>query len=94
MAINSFTNVFKKHYKKAKKQGKDLNLLKTTIYKLANLESLDINYKNHHLINDKNYSDCMECHLEPDWLLIYRYNDNKLILIIIATGSHSDLFKK
>mgnify|MGYP001659381956 len=50
-------------------------------------------YKNHSLVNDKYYKDCNECHINPDWLLIYRYNKDKLLLLLIDTGSHSELFK-
>ena len=83
---------FKKQYKKIGKQGKDLTKLKIVIDKLANKEVLDPKYKDHDLINDKYYKNCKECHIEPDWLLIYQYEDNKLNLLLVATGSHSDLF--
>ena len=55
---------------------------------------LEIKNKNHNLINDKHYKDCKECHIEPDWLLIYKIKDNELILLLMATGSHSDLFER
>ena len=61
--------------------------------KLANLEDLDPKYKNHWLINNKTYRDCMECHIKPDWLLVYKYINDNLVLLLIDTGSHSDLFK-
>ena len=64
------------------------------IAKLANLESLDSKYRNHNLINDKTYKDCCECHIRPDWLLIYKYVDNKLVLVLFATVGHSELFNK
>ena len=83
---------FKKQYKKIGKQGKDLTKLKIVIDKLANKEVLDPKYKDHDLINDKYYKNCKECHIEPDWLLVYQYEDNKLNLLLVATGSHSDLF--
>ena len=83
---------FKKQYKKIGKQGKDLTKLKIVIDKLANKEVLDPKYKDHDLINDKYYKNCRECHIEPDWLLVYQYEDNKLNLLLVATGSHSDLF--
>lgn len=89
-----YTNNFKKQYKKIKKQGKDLNKLYEVIEKLANKEELEIKYKNHNLINNKTYKDCSECHITPDWLLVYKYVDNNLILLLIATGSHSELFNK
>lgn len=89
-----YTNNFKKQYKKIKKQGKDLNKLYEVIEKLANGKQLELKYKNHNLINDKTYKDCSECHITPDWLLVYKYVDNNLILLLLATGSHSELFNK
>ena len=88
-----FTSNFKKQLKKFIKQKKDINELLEVITKLANLESLDSKYRNHNLINDKTYKDCCECHINPDWLLIYKYVDDKLVLILFAIGSHSDLFR-
>jgi len=87
-----YTNKFKKQIRKILKQKKDEQLLLEIITKLANLEELEPKYKNHNLINDKIYKDCSECHLKPDWLLIYKYIDDKLVLLLFATGSHSDLF--
>lgn len=89
-----FTSNFKKQHKKIKKQGKDLNKLYEVINKLANGEELEPKYKNHELIDDKRYKNCKECHIQPDWLLIYQIQDNQLILLLFATGSHSELFKK
>lgn len=57
-----YTNDFKKQFKKIVKQGKDINLLLEIITRLANYEELEPKYKNHHLVNDKTYRDCMECH--------------------------------
>ncbi len=89
-----YTNNFKKQHKKMIKQGKDLNKLYEVIKQLANGEELDPKYKNHKLINDKTFKDCNECHITPDWLLIYKIQDNELVLLLFATGSHSDLFNK
>lgn len=89
-----FTNNFKKQYKRIKKQGKNLDKLYEIIERLANGEELDPKYKNHNLINNKKYKDCKECHIEPDWLLIYQIKDAELILLLFGTGSHSELFKK
>lgn len=86
------TSNFKKQYKKIAKQGKDLDKLDEVVEKLSRLEILDSKYKDHSLINDKYYKNCRECHIEPDWLLVYQYEDNKLNLLLIATGSHSELF--
>lgn len=88
-----YTNVFKKQYKKMIKQGKDINKLINVIKMLANGEELDINYKNHKLINNNYFDNCYECHIEPDWLLVYKVYNNELILLLFATGSHSELFK-
>lgn len=87
-----YSSDFKKCYKKVKKQGKDLRKLKYVVAKLANKEELDAKYKNHNLTNSKSYKNCGECHIEPDWLLVYKYQNNELVLLLIATGSHSDLF--
>ena len=88
-----FTSNFEKQFKKIIKQNKDINELLEVITKLANLENLDSKYRNHNLINDKTYKDCSECHIKPDWLLIYKYVDDKLVLILFAIGSHSELFR-
>lgn len=88
----NYTKNFKKSYKKIKKQGKNIYLLKEVIRYLANEETLPVKYKNHKLVNDKSYKNCCECHIEPDWLLIYEYINDKLILLLIDTGSHSELF--
>lgn len=87
-----FTSEFKKHYKKIKKQGKDIDKLKMVVAKLANKEELEEKYKNHMLTNSKHYKNCGECHIDPDWLLVYRYEEEELILLLITTGSHAEIF--
>ncbi len=89
-----YTNKFKKQYKKLKKQNKDLTKMYEVIKNLANGKELEKKYKNHKLLNDKTYKDCNECHIEPDWLLIYKIKNNELILLLFATGNHSELFDK
>lgn len=84
---------FKKQYKKVAKQGRDLDKIDKVIDRLACFETLEPKYRDHNLINDKYYKNCRECHIEPDWLLVYQYEDNKLNLLLIATGSHSEIFK-
>ena len=86
------TKNFKKQLKKIIKQGKDINKFTYVLEKLANKEELEPKYRNHNLINDKLYYNCKECHIEPDWLLVYQYHNEDIILLLIATGSHSDLF--
>ena len=88
------SNKFKKSAKKIIKQGKDLNKLLDVIDKLAYKEILDLKYKNHKLINDRSYKNCFECHIESDWLLIYQYNEDNLLLLLINSGTHSELFIK
>lgn len=87
-----YTTNFKKDYRKLLKQGRDINKLKFVVGELANGNKLDLKYKNHLLINSKYYKNCGECHIEPDWLLIYKYGNDELILLLVATGSHSELF--
>ncbi len=87
------TSDFNRDLKKVHKQGKDISKLMYVVEKLANEEDLEVCFKNHKLKDDKNYKDCYECHIEPDWLLIYRYVNNELILLLVNTGSHSELFK-
>ncbi|MFQ7186963.1 MAG: type II toxin-antitoxin system YafQ family toxin [Lachnospira eligens] len=79
---------FKKDYKKCVKRGLDMNLLKAIVKTLAIPEPLDIKNKDHNLTG--NYAGFRECHIMPDWLLIYRYNEEYLELV--RTGTHSDLF--
>lgn len=84
---------FKKNYKKLLKQGKDMTKLTKVVKTLANGNELDAKYMDHALVNNNHYKNARECHIEPDWLLVYTYIDNKLIIYILETGSHSDLFK-
>lgn len=86
------TSKFKKDYKRISKQNKDKSKLIYVLETLANGELLDSEYKDHRLINNKLYKDCRECHIESDWLLVYKYNKKDLVLLLIATGSHSELF--
>ena len=85
-----YTTRFKKDFKRIKKQRKNLDKLQTVIEILVDEKPLDSRYKDHQLIG--NWVNHRECHIEPDWLLIYRISDNNLYLE--RTGSHTDLFKK
>lgn len=87
-----YTSNFKREYKKIKKQGKNLNKIRTVVEQLACGNTLESQYKDHKLNDNKIFKDCRECHIEPDWLLVYRINNNELILLLVETGSHSDLF--
>lgn len=85
-----FTTQFKKDLKLARKQGKDENKLWKTVESLANDETLSETLKDHSLSG--NYSGYRECHIFPDWLLVYKKEANKLILMLYRVGSHSELF--
>lgn len=89
-----YTSRFKKEFKKILKQGKDEKLFLEVLNVIANGEELEEKYRNHKLINDKTFKECYECHIQPDWLLVYKVQDNDLVLLLFATGSHSDLFNK
>lgn len=86
-----FTNQFKKDLKLAEKQGKNTNKLYEIIEKIANGETLEAKYRDHNLTGA--YRDCRECHIEPDWLLIYQIFDDVLVLLLNRVGSHSELFR-
>lgn len=88
-----FTYNFKKGYKRVKKQGKDISKLDNVIKLLTNGIMLEPKYRDHKLYDNKKFKDCRECHIEPDWLLIYKTDNNQLILLLVETGSHSELFK-
>ena len=85
---------FKKDYKKAVKRHYDIKLLEETISLLRTQRPLPKKYKDHQLTNSRNYKNARECHIQPDWLLIYRIHNNTLILELMRTGTHSDLFNK
>ena len=87
-----FSGQFKKDYKKAIKRGFNPKGLEKVISMLCNEQPLPERYRDHALINSRQYKDVRECHIQPDWLLIYRIVRDRLILKLIRTGSHSDLF--
>lgn len=90
MLTIKYETLFKKDFKRVLKRGYDIRLFEEVVGTLANGEQLPEKYKDHRLIGD--YKDCRECHITPDWLLIYRVNGNELILYLTRTGTHSDLF--
>lgn len=83
------TSQFKKDVKRLKKRGKDLGKLGDVIKLLAANKTLDEKYRDHSLIGK--WSGSRDCHIEPDWILIYRNDSDSLFLE--RSGSHSDLFK-
>ena len=85
-----FTNKIQRNIKLMKKRGKDLDKLTVVLKLLQNGEELPSKYKDHALTG--NYIGCRECHIEPDWLLVYEIINEELIILLLTTGSHSDLF--
>lgn len=90
MLTISYQSKFKKDYKRIKKRGYDLRLLEMVISILAAGQTLPPQYKDHDLQGD--YAGCRECHITPDWLLVYEVDDTELVLYLMRTGTHSDLF--
>ena len=84
------SNRFKKDLKLALRRGYKISLLEDVVNKLASKEPLDDKYCDHLLTGD--YGGFRECHITPDWLLVYQIRDNELILFLSRTGTHSDLF--
>ena len=84
-----YTSQFKRDFKKARKQNKDIEKLRIAINRLLSGETLDSSYRDHPLIS--NLKGYRECHVTPDWLLIYKLTSEELLLVRV--GSHSELFK-
>ena len=83
------TGQFRKDYKRCKNRGLNMDLLKEVIDTLLAEKPLDEKYRDHALVG--NYAGFRECHIQPDWLLIYRADKDTLILTASRTGTHSDL---
>ncbi len=90
MLILRTTSKFRKDYRLAKKRGLDLDLLEKVIDHLLNEKPLDKKHRDHALTG--NYIGFRECHIQPDWLLIYAVDQGQLVLTAARTGTHSDLF--
>lgn len=86
-----WTTKFKRDYKRIVKQGRDINALERVIVKLACGEVLEPRYHDHCLSTE--FPGCRECHITPDWLLIYKISDQHLILTLMRTGSHTEVLK-
>ena len=84
------TNKFKKSVKKCQKRGLNMNLLKDVLLELERTGTVSNKHKPHKLVGQ--HIGRWECHIEPDWLLVWEQNDFELILLLIDTGSHSDIF--
>ncbi len=83
---------FEKDIKRCKKRGYNMQLIKDAIVLLAETGTLPAEYKPHQLHGDRKGQ--WECHIQPDWLLIWEQHDQELILVMLNTGTHSDLFSK
>jgi mRNA interferase YafQ len=90
MLTPSYTSQFKKDYKLAKKRNKELDKLEEVIDLIVNETPLPQKYKEHELKGE--YKGCLECHLEPDWLLVYIIDKDKSMVIFVRMDTHSDLF--
>ena len=87
-----FTAAYKKSYKLMKKRGLDLSLLDEVVDLLRQGKRLNEKYRDHGLSG--NFVGFRECHIQPDWLLVYLIENDVLTLTLVDTGSHSDIFKK
>lgn len=90
MLTIKFHSSFKKDYKRVVKRGYNIKLMEDVIKKLAKQEQLPEKNRDHTLGGD--YIGLRECHITPDWLLIYEIDQDELILLLTRTGTHSDLF--
>ena len=90
MLTIKYQTAFKKDYKRVVRRGYDVRLLEKVIELLAEQKPLPKEYHDHNLTG--NYAGCRECHITPDWLLIYEVKETELILYLTRTGTHSDLF--
>ena len=89
MLTIKYQTAFIKDYKRVKKRGYNISLLEEVIDKLANQEELDKKYKDHALVGQ--WIGFRECHIAPDWLLIYQIKEDELVLTLTRTGTHTEL---
>lgn len=89
-----YSTEFKKSLKKLIKQGKDINKLLNFVDLLAKKKQLDSKYKDHALYNDKRFKNYRDCHIEPDCVLIYKYLDSELLLLLVNTSNNSNVLDK
>lgn len=85
-----YHNIFKKDYKRVVRRGYNIQLLEKVVHLLCEQKPLPKKYKDHELSGD--YAGLRECHITPDWLLVYEIKEDELILALTRTGTHSDLF--
>lgn len=87
-----FTGQFKKDYKLALKRGCNPDKFQEVVTLLVSEKMLPEKYRDHALTDSRNYKGMRECHIEPDWLLVYKIERKVMLLKLIRTGTHSDLF--
>ena len=85
-----YTGQFKRSYKRCQKRGLPMDTLEKVVTLLAQNGSLPSSYRPHKLSSD--YANCWECHIEPDWLLVWKQDDSELTLLLLQTGTHADIF--
>ena len=85
-----FSNQFKRSYKKCIKRGYNKALFEEVVTLLAESGTLPLRYKAHKLTGE--WNGFWECHIQPDWLLVWEQHDEELIMLMLDTGTHSDLF--
>ena len=90
MLTIKYQTAFKKDFKRIQKRGYDLSLLEDVITKLAEQQALEPARKDHALSGT--WKGFRECHITPDWLLIYQVRENELVLVLTRTGTHAELF--
>jgi len=90
MYVVEFTSTFKKELKKAERRGKDMRKMREIITLLCSGDTVPEQYRDHALKG--RFSGYRECHIEPDWLLMYARDEDRLLLFLTRTGTHADLF--
>lgn len=88
-----FSGQFKRDYKLSIKRGHSQQRLIDVVSMLQKQVPLPEKYHDHALANSRDFKDARECHIEPDWLLVYQIKEDVLTLRLLRTGSHSDLFR-
>ena len=86
-----YSGQFKRSYKQCKKRGYDMSKLETVLRLLAENGTLPPKYKPH-ILSGRGLVGYWECHIQPDWLLVWDQNDRELVLLLLDTGTHSDIF--
>ena len=92
MLTIEYPSIFKRDYKRAIKRGCNSKNFEKVVLMLQNQKLLPEKYRDHALTDSRNFKNVRECHIEPDWLLVYQIINERLVLKLMRTGTHSDLF--